>query len=119
MGNILHRLSSQPYSPADGIREKDKKNVHSLLSNVASLRDNVYHLKRHMWEQVSVDWPFYTEQVRVVTEHREVRSWAPGQGQRQYCRLWAVIRHLVGAVTQTCPWTVVISDCIVGSEPCI
>ena len=38
--------------------------MHGLLGSVATLRDNVYYLKRHCWNDVSQDWPFYTEQER-------------------------------------------------------
>ena len=58
------RLTMPYFSPSDGIREKDKKNVHGLLGSVATLRDNVYYLKRHCWNDVSQDWPFYSEQER-------------------------------------------------------
>jgi len=28
------------------------------------MRDNTYHLHRHIWNDVHEDWPFYTEQDR-------------------------------------------------------
>ncbi|XP_037081505.1 RNA polymerase II elongation factor ELL-like [Pollicipes pollicipes] len=69
---LAHLLATRPCKKIevmqklykDGIREKDKKNVHGLLGSVASLRDNVYYLKRHVWNEVSQDWPYYTEQER-------------------------------------------------------
>ncbi|XP_043198822.1 RNA polymerase II elongation factor ELL-like [Amphibalanus amphitrite] len=69
---LAHLLATRPRKKVevmqklykDGIREKDKKNVHGLLGSVATLRDNVYYLKRHCWNDVSQDWPFYTEQER-------------------------------------------------------
>lgn len=30
------------------------------------MRDNAYYLKRHIWNEVLDDWPFYTEQERQV-----------------------------------------------------
>ena len=27
------------------------------------MKDNTYHLHRHMWNDVSEDWQFYSEQV--------------------------------------------------------
>ena len=28
------------------------------------MKDNTYHLHRHLWNDVSEDWQFYSEQVR-------------------------------------------------------
>ena len=60
----MPQLTALSRASPDGIREKDKKNVHGLLGSVATLRDNVYYLKRHCWNDVSQDWPFYSEQER-------------------------------------------------------
>lgn len=65
-------LATRPYKRVEvvqklykgGIREADKKNVPALLSSVATFRDNMYHLKRHLWSELSADWPFYSEQER-------------------------------------------------------
>ena len=45
----------------DGIKEKDKKTLTTMLLQVAFLKDNVYQLARHVWNEVQEDWPFYTE----------------------------------------------------------
>lgn len=49
---------------AEGIRDRDKTQLMSTLSSIASVRDNTYHLMRHVWNDVQEDWPFYTEQDR-------------------------------------------------------
>ena len=57
--------NASPDDPvADGIREKDKKNITAYLKQVSFMKDNTYHLHRHMWNDVSEDWQFYSEQVR-------------------------------------------------------
>lgn len=81
MFRMLVRFTADVHPPlrTDGIREKDKKNVHGLLGSVATIRDNVYHLKRHIWNEVSVDWPFYSEQERrEFISHRPENVTPPG-----------------------------------------
>ena len=34
------------------------------MKQVSFMKDNTYHLHRHMWNDVSEDWQFYSEQVR-------------------------------------------------------
>ena len=51
---------------SDGIREKDKKNITGYLKQVSFMKDNTYHLHRHLWNDVSEDWQFYSEQVRCL-----------------------------------------------------
>lgn len=46
----------------EGLREKNS--MTSVLKQIASLRDNSYHLNRAMWNEVNEDWPFYTESER-------------------------------------------------------
>ena len=50
---------------SDGIREKDKKNITGYLKQVSFMKDNTYHLHRHLWNDVSEDWQFYSEQVHM------------------------------------------------------
>lgn len=38
--------------------------VTQALSQISTMRDNTYHLIRHMWNDVQEDWPFYSEQDR-------------------------------------------------------
>lgn len=35
--------------------------MNTILS-VATIKDNTYHLMRHVWNDVQEDWPFYSEQ---------------------------------------------------------
>ncbi|KAK7010524.1 RNA polymerase II elongation factor ELL2 [Biomphalaria glabrata] len=72
---IIHLLALKPYKKPelilrlqkDGIREKDKNSLGTVLQQVATLsRDNSYILSRGAWADVRLDWPFYTEQDRVL-----------------------------------------------------
>lgn len=49
---------------AEGVKDKDKALLMATLANIATVRDNTYHLMRHVWNDVQEDWPFYTEQDR-------------------------------------------------------
>ena len=48
---------------ADGIKEKDKDGMSSILNSVAvfSHRDNSYILNKHLYDVVRDDWPGYTD----------------------------------------------------------
>ncbi|XP_013781597.1 RNA polymerase II elongation factor ELL-like [Limulus polyphemus] len=69
---IIHLLAVRPYKKPelltrlmkDGIKEKDKKSLSAILSQVAVLKDNSFSLVRHVWNEVQDDWPFYTPQER-------------------------------------------------------
>ena len=47
----------------DGIRDKDKASMSSILHNVAvfSTKDNSYTLARHLYDVIREDWPGYTD----------------------------------------------------------
>lgn len=51
---------------ADGVRKEERKCISQILTNISSMRDNVYSLHRHVWNDVQEDWPFYTEQERQI-----------------------------------------------------
>lgn len=36
--------------------------MHKILQQIATIKDNCYLLRRHMWNDVNEDWPFYTEE---------------------------------------------------------
>ncbi|KPJ09913.1 hypothetical protein RR48_05115 [Papilio machaon] len=63
---LYARLSSE------GIKEKDRAEVNKILPKIGSLKDNCYHLRRHIWNDVNEDWPFYTEE-----EKRMLKRYLP------------------------------------------
>lgn len=75
---VVHLLALRPFKKPelhaklsrDGIREKDKKGLGVLLSQVSSLKDNAYHLHRGAWHEVQEDWPFYTADERELVRKR-------------------------------------------------
>jgi hypothetical protein len=48
-----------------------------VLKQVASLRDNTYHLNHSLWNDVQEDWPFYSEQDRQVLKRRKPQNLTP------------------------------------------
>lgn len=51
-------------SLAEGVRDRERACIGTLLKSLSFMRDNTYHLHRHLWNDVHEDWPFYTEQDR-------------------------------------------------------
>ena len=62
---------------ADGLLEKDRKNITVLLKQVSFMKDNTYHLLRHIWNDVSDDWPYYSEQERQSFRRRKPQNLTP------------------------------------------
>jgi hypothetical protein len=48
----------------DGLRDRERNSLTTVLMQVAVMRDNTYQLIRHVWNDVQEDWPFYSEQER-------------------------------------------------------
>jgi hypothetical protein len=75
------RNSREPPHPflADGIKEKDKKSnmLSSVLREVAECKNNVYELKRAMWNDVDESWPFYTAEDRAALKRRKPQNLTP------------------------------------------
>uniref|UniRef100_A0A146MD56 RNA polymerase II elongation factor ELL n=4 Tax=Lygus hesperus TaxID=30085 RepID=A0A146MD56_LYGHE len=82
---IIHLLALRPYKKPElfmalsreGLSAKDRSNLTNTISSVASARDNSYHLLRHIWNDVQDDWPFYSEQDRVVLKRRKPENLTP------------------------------------------
>lgn len=57
-------------SSSDGVKEKDKKSLSTILQQVAtfSAKDNRFTLSRHAFSDVKVDWPFYSEADRMLVK---------------------------------------------------
>ena len=61
------------------MREKDKKSnlLSCLLREVAECKNNVYELKRAMWNDVNEDWPFYSVEDRAALKRRKPQNLTP------------------------------------------
>lgn len=50
----------------DGVHEKDKDQLGVILNQVAVAKDNAFTLAKHVYADVRMDWPFYTEEDRQI-----------------------------------------------------
>lgn len=51
---------------SDGIREKDKDSLGSILNQIAITKDNSFTLAKHVYADVRPEWPFYTDEDRQI-----------------------------------------------------
>merc|ERR1719187_153476 len=62
----------------DGVRDKEKKELWStLIKQVSIMKDNTYHLRKDVWNDVSEDWPFYTEEERQAFLRQKPQNLTP------------------------------------------
>jgi len=82
---LIHLLAVRPYKKPelllrmykDGVKEKDKKNISLLLREVSECKNNVFELKRTMWNDVLEDWPFYSELDKAALRRRKPQNLTP------------------------------------------
>ncbi|KAK3750684.1 hypothetical protein RRG08_061906 [Elysia crispata] len=74
---VIHLLALRPYKKPelihrlqkDGIREKDKNSLAAILQQVAVMnKDNSYTLARGGWAYVRLEWPFYSDEDRILVK---------------------------------------------------
>lgn len=82
---IIHLLALKPFKKIElhdrinreGIKEKDKKSIERTLKEISYLKDNAYHLKRYLWNDVQEDWPFYSDQEKTILKRRKPQNLTP------------------------------------------
>lgn len=82
---IIHLLAIRSYKKPElvnrlhreGLKEKDKKLIMNVLSAIGLMKDQAYHLARHIWNDVHDDWPFYTDQERQILKRRKPQNLTP------------------------------------------
>ncbi|XP_058463810.1 RNA polymerase II elongation factor Ell isoform X2 [Malaya genurostris] len=82
---LIHLLALRPYKKPelyariaqDGVRGAEKNCITQVLKSISSMRDNVYYLHRHIWNDVQEDWPFYSEQDRQTLKRRKPQNLTP------------------------------------------
>jgi RNA polymerase II elongation factor ELL len=62
---------------AEGVKDREKTCITAVLKQISSMRDNTFHLNRHIWNDVHEDWPFYTEQDRQSLKRRKPQNLTP------------------------------------------
>ncbi|XP_039971363.1 RNA polymerase II elongation factor Ell-like [Bactrocera tryoni] len=66
---VIQMLAIKPYKKLElytrlqneGLRDTERQAISTILREIAFLRDNAFNLRRHIWNMVKEDWPFYNE----------------------------------------------------------
>ncbi|XP_046444893.1 RNA polymerase II elongation factor Ell-like [Daphnia pulex] len=82
---LIHMLAIRSYKKPElvnrlhkeGLKEKDKKLIMNVLSAIGLMKDQAYHLARHIWNDVHDDWPFYTDQEKQILKRRKPQNLTP------------------------------------------
>ncbi|XP_040572743.1 RNA polymerase II elongation factor ELL [Lepeophtheirus salmonis] len=82
---VIHHLAVGPLKKLelnsrlhrDGLRDKDKKCINQVIKQVSVMKDNTYSLLRHLWNDVSEDWPYYTDQEKATFRRRKPQNLTP------------------------------------------
>ncbi|XP_068622465.1 RNA polymerase II elongation factor ELL [Battus philenor] len=82
---LIHLLALRPFKKpelyarlnSEGIKEKDRGEVNKILPKIGSLKDNCYHLRRHIWNDVNEDWPYYSEEEKRMLKRRKPQNLTP------------------------------------------
>lgn len=59
-----HLIYINLYIYIDGIKDREKQLVMTILKQISIFKNNEYVLLRGVWNDVQEDWPCYTEQER-------------------------------------------------------
>ncbi|XP_035230097.1 RNA polymerase II elongation factor ELL-like [Stegodyphus dumicola] len=76
---IIHILAVRPYKKPEllvrlmneGIREKDRKGIAAVISQVGVLKGNIYNLANYMWNEVQDNWKFCTQEELDIIRKRK------------------------------------------------
>ncbi|XP_076624915.1 suppressor of Triplolethal [Colletes latitarsis] len=82
---LIHLLALRPYKKPElydrinreGIKERERSAMTTILKQVAFMRDNTYYLQRYVWNDVQEDWPYYTEQEKAMLKRRKPQNLTP------------------------------------------
>ncbi|KAK0161090.1 hypothetical protein PV327_009605 [Microctonus hyperodae] len=82
---LIHVLALRPYKKPElydritreGLKERDRSTMTTILKQVAYMHDNTYHLHLYIWNDIQEDWPFYSEQDRAMLKRRKPQNLTP------------------------------------------
>ncbi|XP_043505857.1 RNA polymerase II elongation factor Ell-like [Polistes fuscatus] len=82
---LIHLLALRPYKKPElydrinkeGIKDRERSSVTTILKQVAFMRDNTFHLQRYFWNEVQEDWPYYTDQDKAMLKRRKPQNLTP------------------------------------------
>ena len=52
----------------EGVKECDKRHISNVLQSVAVVKENAYHLMKHLWSEVNEEWSFYSEEEKATLQ---------------------------------------------------
>lgn len=61
----------------EGVRDRERGLMNNVLKATCDIVDNVYQLKRRIWNDVNEDWAFYTEQDKQCLKRRKPANLTP------------------------------------------
>lgn len=62
---------------SEGLKDKERTVMNKILPQIGTLKDNCYHIRRHVWNDVNEDWPFYTEEEKRTLKRRKPQNLTP------------------------------------------
>ncbi|KAG8200366.1 hypothetical protein JTE90_028547 [Oedothorax gibbosus] len=76
---IIHILAVRPYKRPEllvrlnheGVREKDKNKLTSILPQLSTLKGNIYYLANYLWNEVQDNWKFCTQEELEIIKKRK------------------------------------------------
>ncbi|CAL1299420.1 unnamed protein product [Larinioides sclopetarius] len=76
---IIHILAVRPYKRPEllmrlkheGVREKDKNKLTSILPQISVLKGNIYYLANYLWNEVQDNWKFCTQEEAEIIRKRK------------------------------------------------
>ncbi|GFU11193.1 RNA polymerase II elongation factor ELL2 [Nephila pilipes] len=79
---IIHILAVRPYKRPEllirlkheGVREKDKNKLTSILPQISVLKGNIYYLANYLWNEVQDNWKFCTQEELEIIRKRKQQS---------------------------------------------
>lgn len=82
---LIHLLALKPFKKPEliqrlnneGLRDKERGLISSILKDISQLKDNCYNLKHAIWNEVNDNWPFYTEQEIQQLKRRKPQNLTP------------------------------------------
>ncbi|GFR29082.1 RNA polymerase II elongation factor ELL2 [Trichonephila clavata] len=77
---IIHILAVRPYKRPEllirlkheGVKEKDKNKLTSILPQISVLKGNIYYLANYLWNEVQDNWKFCTqEELEIIRKRKQ------------------------------------------------
>ncbi|KAB7506052.1 RNA polymerase II elongation factor Ell [Armadillidium nasatum] len=64
---------------AEGVKECDNRHISSVLQSIATVKNNAFHLPRHLWSEVNDNWSFYSEDEKAFVQKTKPQNLSPNE----------------------------------------